>query len=62
MRIVITGASGNVGTALIRRLMAAGDYDVVALARRIPAYAALDGPQWVTADLSGDDCNPYSAE
>lgn len=56
MRVVITGASGNVGTALIGRLMAAGDHDVVALARRIPAYAAVDGPRWISIDLSSRDC------
>ena len=36
-RVVITGASGNVGTALLRKLAAAdADYDVVAIARREP--------------------------
>ena len=53
MRIVITGASGNVGTALLRRLAADGEHEVVGLARRPPtggfpyAYA-----QWVAADLA----------
>jgi UDP-glucose 4-epimerase len=56
MRVVITGASGNVGTALIRRLLAAGGYDVVGLARRVPDYGSLDGPQWVSVDLSSREC------
>jgi nucleoside-diphosphate-sugar epimerase len=41
---------------LIGRLLAAGDHDVVALARRIPAYAAVDGPRWISIDLSSRDC------
>jgi uncharacterized protein YbjT (DUF2867 family) len=55
MRVVITGASGNVGTALTRRLLEAGEYDIVALARRIPDHVAVDGPWWVSVDLSSRD-------
>lgn len=36
MRIVITGASGNVGIALLRRLDAEGNHDIIGLARRPP--------------------------
>ncbi|EUA55880.1 NAD dependent epimerase/dehydratase family protein [Mycobacterium intracellulare 1956] len=36
-RIVITGASGNVGTALLRRLTADdSDYEIVGISRRRP--------------------------
>ncbi|WP_244931165.1 NAD-dependent epimerase/dehydratase family protein [Nocardioides sp. W7] len=54
MRIVITGATGNVGTALVRRLTADG-HDLVGLARRVPAEN--DGPQlsWRSVDLTADD-------
>ena len=39
-RIVVTGASGNVGVALIRRLTSAtGEYNVLALARNPPSSA-----------------------
>jgi nucleoside-diphosphate-sugar epimerase len=56
MRIVVTGASGNVGTALVSRLQAAGQHDIVAIARRVPDYAAIDGPRWVSIDLSDPSC------
>jgi nucleoside-diphosphate-sugar epimerase len=56
MRVVITGASGNVGTALTRRLRAAGEYDIVAVARRVPEYAAMAKFRWVSIDLSDRDC------
>ncbi|MFC6160173.1 NAD-dependent epimerase/dehydratase family protein [Kribbella jiaozuonensis] len=55
MQIAITGASGSVGSALIRRLQAAGEHDIVAVARRTPDYAVMDGPRWVSIDLSVPD-------
>ncbi|XVS66770.1 NAD-dependent epimerase/dehydratase family protein [Actinosynnema sp. CA-299493] len=46
MRVVVTGASGNVGTALRRVLADAGD-QVVGIARRIP----VGTPGWVSCDV-----------
>lgn len=46
MRVVVTGASGNVGTAL-RRVLAAAGAEVVGIARRVPP--ATEG--WVSCDL-----------
>ena len=40
MRIVVTGASGNVGTSVLRRAAADGDVDVVCIARRNPDESA----------------------
>jgi len=57
MRVVITGASGNVGTALTRRLLETGEHDIVALARRIPDYAPEGVAQWVSADLASRESN-----
>jgi nucleoside-diphosphate-sugar epimerase len=58
MRIVITGASGNVGTALLRRL-GAEDHQIVGLARRPPdAAAGYGGVEWVGVDLTQDSCLP----
>ena len=42
MRIVITGATGSLGTALLRRLLADGEHDVVGLARRPPDRGAAE--------------------
>jgi nucleoside-diphosphate-sugar epimerase len=65
MRIAITGATGNVGTAMLRRLGADGGHELVGLARRIPDPTAdhgrgdaVDGVEWVAADLTDDACAP----
>ncbi len=56
MRIVVTGASGNVGSALLRRLAADGDHDLVGVVRRPPDRAGVfDGVEWASVDLSRDD-------
>jgi UDP-glucose 4-epimerase len=56
MRIVITGASGNVGSALLRRLGAGGEHDLVGVVRRRPEdVEPFAGVEWATLDLSGDD-------
>ena len=60
MRIVITGASGNLGTAVLAKLAAEmPDAEVLALARRSPEAAeALRAPvrtEWVERDLRTDD-------
>ncbi len=55
MRVVVTGASGNVGTSLLSAL--AGDpavSSVVGLARRRPELE-LEKTTWATADVAGDD-------
>ncbi|WP_199255109.1 NAD-dependent epimerase/dehydratase family protein [Mycolicibacterium mengxianglii] len=53
MRIVITGASGNVGTALLHTLTAAGGHELVGIVRRPPppegVYQHVD---WQSLDLA----------
>ncbi|TDE02795.1 NAD-dependent epimerase/dehydratase family protein [Jiangella asiatica] len=59
MRIVITGATGNIGTALLRRLMRAGGHQIVGLARRLPDDPEVvpggEAVEWRAVDLSLDE-------
>jgi nucleoside-diphosphate-sugar epimerase len=55
MRVVVTGASGNVGTSLLPAL--AGDADVTSvlgLARRLPRIG-IAKTTWAAADVAADD-------
>ncbi|MBB5851325.1 NAD-dependent epimerase/dehydratase family protein [Amycolatopsis umgeniensis] len=56
MRIVITGASGNVGTALLHAL-GSGDDELVGVARRLPDTTAepYRAASWWAADLGASD-------
>jgi len=49
MHILVTGASGMIGRAVLRRLLAAG-HTVRATCRRPPAQAQ-DGVEWLAADM-----------
>ncbi|MGW5672165.1 NAD-dependent epimerase/dehydratase family protein [Micromonospora sp. NPDC003776] len=54
MRIVIVGASGNVGTALLRRLRRESGAELVGVARRLPGPDAgepYDGVEWHACDI-----------
>jgi UDP-glucose 4-epimerase len=57
MRIVITGASGNVGTALLRRLQRKpGQHDLVGVARRPPRGGwPYQHVAWTAVDLASPD-------
>jgi UDP-glucose 4-epimerase len=52
MRIVVVGASGNVGTSLLQALTSRGSHDVVGLARRPPRTTDAE---WIRADIRHDD-------
>jgi nucleoside-diphosphate-sugar epimerase len=64
VRIVVTGASGNVGTALLRRLSDVPEIDeIVAVARRLPSddepYRAA---RWVGCDIGAEAASRELAE
>jgi nucleoside-diphosphate-sugar epimerase len=63
MTVAVTGASGNVGTALLRRLADSGVAEVRGLARRRPPEEApYAGVRWFSADLGTPDSEPVLAE
>ena len=54
MRIVIVGASGNVGTAVLRRLRQESGLELVGVARRLPGPDAgepYDRVEWHSCDV-----------
>ncbi|WP_430868671.1 NAD-dependent epimerase/dehydratase family protein [Demequina aurantiaca] len=59
MKVVVIGASGNVGTAVLRALREADDVsDVVAVARRVPRRvppAPYDFATWTSVDMGARD-------
>lgn len=63
MRVVVTGATGNVGSSLVRALRADPEVtEVVGVARRLPhdgaTGAAGDKVRWQRADVAEDDLTP----
>lgn len=58
MRIVIVGATGNAGTAVLRRLQRDGGHELVGVARRLPgpgAGAPYTGVEWRACDVGAPD-------
>jgi UDP-glucose 4-epimerase len=61
VRVVVTGATGNVGTALLRALGADSTVEsIVGIARRRPSVS-LAGVEWVAADVVDADLGPVFA-
>src|SRR5919206_3769169 len=58
MRVVVLGATGNVGTSVLRALSQDADVeDIVGVARRAPS-TAMTGVRWETADVVRDELVP----
>ena len=58
MRVVVVGATGNVGTSLVELLVSDPRVDsIVGVARRRPELS-LDRVEWVAADVARDDLVP----
>lgn len=55
MRVVVVGATGNVGTSVLRSLVSQGGADsIVGVARRLPD-SRMDGVEWRAADIRSSD-------
>src|SRR3954469_9397077 len=58
MRVVVVGATGNVGTSLVRALAGATEVDsILGIARRLPSLE-VPRTEWATADVVGADLVP----
>src|SRR3954471_19874995 len=58
MRVVVTGASGNVGTSVLEALGAEPQVEeIVGIARRVPE-AAMAKVEWIGADITEDSLTP----
>ena len=58
MRVVVTGATGNVGTSLLQSLVDEPEVDeVLGLARRLPDLR-VPKTEWAVADVARDDMGP----
>ena len=58
MKVVVTGATGNVGSAVVRALMRDDRVErVVGISRRAPGWAPA-GVEWAQADVARDDLRP----
>jgi len=56
MRVVVTGASGNVGSRVLPRLLDLNDVEeVIGIARRPPKRPWPERLRWVPCDIGGRD-------
>jgi UDP-glucose 4-epimerase len=55
VRVVVVGATGNAGTALVRRLGTEPDVELVGVARRVPPAGPLPVSEWHGRDICRDE-------
>ena len=55
MRIIVTGANGFIGRALVEALLAANEHEVVAVDTVAPSSPGLGAARWVCADICDPD-------
>lgn len=60
--MVVTGASGNVGTALLRHLARRPEHTVVGVCRRAPRPEVFPGVTWESVDLTDDRAHSLLGE
>ncbi len=59
MRVVVVGATGNVGTSVVETLAADGQVDaIIGIARRRPRWQPPK-TTWIQADISRDELEPH---
>ena len=59
MRVVVLGATGNIGTSLLRSLAEEEKVEsILGLARRLPSLA-MPKVEWASADVTSDDLAPH---
>jgi UDP-glucose 4-epimerase len=59
MRVVITGATGNIGTSILRSLESEDRVEsILGLARRLPSLR-MSKVEWAEADVTKDDLAPH---
>jgi nucleoside-diphosphate-sugar epimerase len=59
MRVVVAGATGNIGTSLLRSLAEEEKVEsILGLARRLPSLS-MPKVEWATADVTSDDLAPH---
>jgi UDP-glucose 4-epimerase len=59
MRVVVVGATGNVGTSVLRSLASEPSIDeIYGIARRLP-FTDFAKTAWIAADVSSDDLAPH---
>lgn len=60
MRVLVTGATGNVGTSLLSRLLDDPEVsEVIGVARRHPEHVSDERVRWVEADVGRNDLTPH---